>query len=82
MSRSFKHTPGWVDRKDKRLKRYANKVVRHTDNIPNGRAYRKLFQTYDICDYAFLIFGKDDCEYRYSNNELMSYKKVKKAHTK
>jgi hypothetical protein len=36
------------------MKQIANQKVRHTKNIPNGKAYRKVFNTYDICDYVFM----------------------------
>lgn len=52
MSRSFKKTPIVKDNNNGRasLKRAANKRVRHTKDIPNGKSYRKQFNTYAIYD--------------------------------
>ena len=33
------------------MKKYANKKVRKTKNIPSGGAYKKVFEQYDICDW-------------------------------
>ena len=54
MSRSYKHTPRSGDTKDKFFKKYANRKVRRlpTDEHPlKGKAYKKVFCQYDICDY-------------------------------
>ena len=54
MSRSYKHTPRSGDTKDKFFKKYANRRVRRlpTDEHPlKGKAYKKVFCQYDICDY-------------------------------
>jgi len=56
MSRSFKKTPGWCDR-NPHAKRQANKLVRRfKEKIPNGRAYRRLYCSWNICDYRSLYF--------------------------
>lgn len=42
-------------------KRYANSVVRRNWSIKSGGAYKKYFNSWDICDYIFdLRFSKDD----------------------
>lgn len=54
MSRSYKKHPFCTDhhvKTTKEKKRFANKKIRHTKNIPNGRAFRKIYETYDICDW-------------------------------
>ena len=53
MSRSFKHTPHCKCEKScKWGKKQANKRVRHyKGEIGNGKNYRKLYNSYDICDY-------------------------------
>ena len=55
MSRSYKHTPYCGDRKNKYMKRYANKHVRqrlkNSDYLPTAAEYKKMFESYDICDY-------------------------------
>lgn len=54
MSRSYKHYPFVKDRDScKWGKRYCNKIVRKTKDIPNGKAYRKLVEPWDyIYDYS------------------------------
>lgn len=59
MSRSFKKIAIIKDQVTW-MKRYANKKVRRTPNIPNGKAYRKLFDSWDICDYKFMYFSKQE----------------------
>jgi hypothetical protein len=56
MSKSFKKHPVCTDshRDSTSIKRVANKAVRQCNgSIPNGRAYRKLFCSWNICDYKF-----------------------------
>ena len=36
-----------------RVKRAANKVVRQAPVVADGAGYRRLFCSYDICDYSF-----------------------------
>ena len=43
MSRSYKKHPRVKDASNKGMKKFANKKVRHTKNIPNGKAYKKKF---------------------------------------
>jgi len=54
MSRSYKKTPIAKDNKRGRkyFKRLANKKVRKTKNISNGKEYKKVFNTWDIYDYV------------------------------
>ena len=52
MSRSFKKHPWVTDHKagtTRKSKRVANKVVRHEEDIPNGKAYKKAHPSYNIC---------------------------------
>jgi hypothetical protein len=53
MSRSYKKHPFCAQQNGSRkfYKRYANKVVRNTLDVPNGKAYRKCYETWDIFDY-------------------------------
>jgi len=55
MSRSYKHHPFCTDRKHgaKWWKSQANRKVRHTFNIPNGKAYRKVYNPWNIRDYVW-----------------------------
>ena len=51
MSRSYKKHP-YSGSNTSGTKRFANQKVRNTDNIPNGKAYRKLSLSWDICEYG------------------------------
>jgi len=65
MSRSRKKVWGWTDHKSphsKIAKRFANKKARHTKGIQNGGAYKKVFCSWDICDYKFLCFRRSQVE--------------------
>jgi len=55
MSRSFKKTPGFCDRSPFN-KRRANRRVRKDWTLASGGAYRKRFESWNICDYRFLFF--------------------------
>ena len=54
MSRSYKKFPIVKDPANKGMKRFANKKVRHTKNIPNGKAYKKVFESWEISDYCWI----------------------------
>ena len=74
MSRSFKKVPIIKDGTCKKYgKRYANKKVRHID-IDSGCAYKKAFESYNICDYSYGLYGmhKEDGipVYHYSNTKM------------
>ncbi len=62
MSRSFKKTPGFCDRNPFN-KRQANKRVRKDWTIDSGGAYRRCFESWDICDFRFLYFSKANLEF-------------------
>lgn len=55
MSRSYKKNPIVKDgRSGKVGKRFANKKVRrYKGEIANGKAYKRLYESWDIHDYAF-----------------------------
>ena len=55
MSRSYKKLPVCKDggpKWNKFAKRVANKKVRNTPVIPNGRAYKKVYETWNIHDWV------------------------------
>ena len=55
MSRSYKKNPIYTDgsaRSTKATKRFANKSVRRRDDVPNGSAYKKVFESWNIHDYV------------------------------
>ena len=54
MSRSYKKHDGWSKQENtKGMKQLANKYVRrHAMELPaKGKAYKKMFQSWDICDW-------------------------------
>lgn len=57
VSRSYKKTPvyqdGYGTKQIKWYKRCANKKVRRTKDIPGGKAYRKVYDTWIFRDYVF-----------------------------
>ena len=71
MSRSFKKIPGWTSyRKVRRyVKRLASKKVRKKHGIFNGSSFKKIFNSYDLCDYKSLYFTKRERE-KYKNDKF------------
>jgi hypothetical protein len=54
-------TDGYKGSKRKQFfKNYANRVVRKSKNVPNGKAYKRFFYSYDICDYKWYADIKDE----------------------
>lgn len=58
MSRSYRHFP-CVSYINRGFKKIANHRVRHTLDLGNYSYYRKVFQSWDICDHKFLYFLSD-----------------------
>lgn len=54
MSRSYKKHPRVKDSANKFMKKYANKKVRHAKDIPSGKAYKKVFESWDISDWNWI----------------------------
>ena len=74
MSRSFRE-PWYVDgfkrSKRKRFeKRYANKIVRKTVDIADGKSYRKVTDQWDICDYRYKYDPKPRIHVSFLTGEL------------
>jgi hypothetical protein len=60
MSRSRKKTPGWCDR-NPWMKRYANRRFRRfKGEVQDGNWYRHYTDPWDICDYKWLYFSKQE----------------------
>lgn len=69
MSRSYRepwYTDGYKGSKTKQFnKRQANKVIRRSIDVPDGKAYRRYYDPWNLCDYKFLydprprIYWKD-----------------------
>ena len=57
MARSYKHSPIAKLENDRFFKRWANRLVRRHKEVPNGKAYKKFFDSYNICDFKCLISG-------------------------
>lgn len=72
MSRSYKKFPFVKDREScKWGKRYCNKKVRKTKDVPNGKAYRKVVSSWDyIYDY---------CHYEPKENVVRGWESAQKA---
>lgn len=64
MSHSYKKNPGFHDgegsKYPKFAKRFANRKVRHYKDLPNGNAYRKVSDSWDIHDYNFRYWHRND----------------------
>jgi hypothetical protein len=74
MSRSRKKSPIVKDPANKGMKRLANKKVRRTNNIPSGKAYKKVFESWDISDYRW-IWTKEDAIDSYMNEQNSRFHK-------
>ena len=75
MSRSYKKNPFIKDaaRKGptyKSGKQIANRIVRHTGDIPGGGGCRKVYCSYNISDFAFRM---DESELRAEWNQPDSF---------
>ena len=68
MSRSYKKSPVCKDPNNKYMKRFANKTVRHSMSVPDGKAYRKFFQSYNISDYSFRCSLLEQKKYGYCDD--------------
>ena len=57
MSRSYRepwYTDGYKGSNRRQFyKRLSNKRVRRALDVPNGKAYRKYMEPWDICDYRY-----------------------------
>lgn len=72
MSRSYKKTPWSGDKKSKEKKRIANHKVRqklknNLELIVQQGEYKKLYETWDICDYGWIITFDEFMEIEWKN---------------
>lgn len=72
MSRSYKKHPRVKDKTNKNMKKFANKKVRHTEDIPNGKAYKKVFESWEISDYNW-IWTKEEAIEQYNRADENSW---------
>lgn len=80
MSRSVKKSPVYTDgtrKTTKEMKRIANQKVRHySKGLPKGKAYKKLFCSYDIHDYVnYWSWSEAKADYLSGNCSNYIYKK-------
>lgn len=71
MSRSYKHNPVYSDysrKTTKYFKRQASHKIRRSFNVPNGKAYRKFYNSWDIHDYIS-YWTKEDAIIHYIKNQ-------------
>ena len=78
MSRSYKRVPWTGDTKGKIKKRIANHKVRnwlkkHPEEPLNGTKYKKVYESWDICDYGWVYTWK-----AYWSRKIQDWKKDKK----
>ena len=72
MSRSRRKYPRF-GRNNQWFKRYCNKCVRHAD-IDSGGAFKKVGDSYDICDYRGVLLTRaeiEDYRRRYGTRALL-----------
>jgi len=57
MSRSVKKSGWCTDGRDGRKwwKNQANRKLRNAEEVPNGKAYKKLYESWNIHDYRFQV---------------------------
>ena len=76
MSRSYKHSPVCTDgtrKTTKEMKRHANhKVRQYKKGLSNGKAYKKLFCSYDIHDWIS-YWSWEQAKQDYETGMLSSY---------
>jgi hypothetical protein len=52
---------GYKSKWKSKAKQFANRAVRNCSELPNGSAFKKCFNSWDICDYIFYV---DEPKYR------------------
>jgi hypothetical protein len=70
MSRSYKHIACYTDHNSGtwQRKRWASKAIRRSIfDITNGNMYKKVYETWSICDYKFLL----EYDPKYRNLEIL-----------
>ncbi|MBQ5311342.1 MAG: hypothetical protein ILP19_04805 [Oscillospiraceae bacterium] len=59
MSRSYKKIPIHKEQNSKFCKSQANRRVRRTSDIAGGGSYRKVYDSWDICDWRCIESEED-----------------------
>lgn len=73
MSRSYKKYPVVNDsqpKSTKARKKIANRKVRNTDDVPNGKAYKKVSESWNIRDFAW-FWSWEEALKGYEENEYL-----------
>lgn len=82
MSRSYKKTYGWTDQQGSKVsrwcKRLASKRVRRSKVVANGGYHKKLFCSWDICDYKILFYSAQELAEWHGEGKGKSYKYMRK----
>lgn len=71
MSRSYKHVASYTDHNAStwRRKRWASKAIRRKIfELMDGNMYKKIYETWSICDYKWLIEYR--AQYHYDSEML------------
>jgi len=79
MSRSRKKHPYCTDhhvKTSQERKKFANKKVRNTEDVPSGGAYKKCSESWDICDFKFYQTKEEAIKYYEENKEDPTFKKM------
>jgi hypothetical protein len=82
VSRSFKKHPACPQKPRRSLretKRFVSKSVRNVEDVSNGRSYRKLFDSWDICDGVSLC-SLDEWIRRYNRDDWYTENIIKKRY--
>lgn len=58
MSRSYRKNPICKQKNYSFNKKLANRRVRYSEDVPNGKAYKKYYCSYDICDWKWVPEAK------------------------
>ena len=81
MSRSYKKNLYWKDTcVHNSSKRMANKMVRRKKDIPSGGSYKKVYCSYNICDFRIRVTDEiilDHIDFT-KENYKEGYNRVKK----
>ena len=75
MSRSFKKHPGHYDRSPF-MKAKANEKIRHYKDLPNGMAYKKVFESYNIHDYMSHVWGAADMQLNFPDYDRENHVRI------
>jgi len=63
MSRSYRKpwiTDGFKGSKTKQFyKKQANHLIRSLNEVPDGKSYRKFYESWNICDYKFFAYDNE-----------------------